>query len=119
MGQWINKELPLAYVIDPAGEELHALAPETDVGYLHEGQSARFIPQGPDRPSLEAQVVEIRDIDESSFTVPDRLSVYGGDVPVREDANRRLKPDTSVYRVTLRFVDSPPRWNQPYEGSCS
>ena len=45
VGQWINKQLPLAYVIDPAGEELHALAPETDVGYLHAGQSARFIPQ--------------------------------------------------------------------------
>ena len=46
VGQWINKQLPLAYVIDPAGEELHALASETDVGYLHAGQSARFIPQG-------------------------------------------------------------------------
>ena len=54
VGQWINKQLALAYLIDPAGEELHALAPETDVGYLHAGQSARFIPQSPDRPSLEA-----------------------------------------------------------------
>ncbi|HEV8327821.1 MAG TPA: HlyD family efflux transporter periplasmic adaptor subunit [Nitrospiraceae bacterium] len=117
VGQWINKELPLAYVIDPAGEELHALAPETDVGYLHAGQSARFIPQGPDRPSLEAQVVEIRDIDESSFTVPYLASLYGGDVPVREDANRRLKPETSVYRVTLHLVGSPPRWNQAVRGT--
>ena len=117
VGQWINKELPLAYIIDPAGEELHALAPETEVGYLHAGQSARFIPQSPDRPSLEAQVVEIRDIDERSFTVPYLFSVYGGDVPVREDANRRLKPDTSVYRVTLHLVESPPRWNQAVRGT--
>ena len=117
VGQWINKQLPLAYVIDPAGEELHALASETDVGYLHAGQSARFIPQGPERPSLEAQVVEIRDNDESSFTVPYLLSVYGGDVPVREDANRRLKPETSVYRVTLHLVESPPRWNQAVRGT--
>jgi len=117
VGQWINKELPLAYVIDPAGEELHALASETDVGYLHAGQSARFIPQGPERPSLEAQVVEIRDIDERSFTVPYLLSVYGGAVPVREDANRRLKPETSVYRVTLHLVESPPRWNQAVRGT--
>ena len=117
VGQWINKQQPLAYVIDPAGEELHALAPETDVGYLQVGQSARFIPQGPDRPSVEAQVVEIRDIDESSFRVPYLLSVYGGEVPVREDANRRLKPDTSVYRVTLHLVESPPRWNQAVRGT--
>ena len=38
VGQWINKELPLAYMIDPAGEELHALVSETDVGYIHAGQ---------------------------------------------------------------------------------
>jgi putative peptide zinc metalloprotease protein len=117
VGQWINKELALAYVVDPAGEELHALAPETDVGYLHAGQAARFIPQGPERSSLEAQVVEIRDIDESSFRVPYLLSPYGGDVPVREDANHRLKPETSVYRVTLRLVESPPRWNQAVRGT--
>ena len=117
VGQWINKQLPLAYVIDPAGEELHALASETDVGYLHAGQSARFIPQGPDRSSVEARVGEIRDVDESSFTVPYLLSAYGGEVPVREDLNHRLKPETSVYRVTLHLVESPPRWNQAVRGT--
>ena len=117
VGQWINKEQALAYFIDPAGEELHALALETDVGYLRVGQSARFIPQGPERPSLEAQVAEIRDIDERSFTVPYLLSVYGGEVPVREDANHRWKPDTSVYRVTLHLVGSPPQWNQAVRGT--
>ncbi len=117
VGQWINKQLPLAYVIDPTGEELHALAPEIDVGYLHAGQSARFIPEGSDRPSLEAHIAEIRDSDERSFTVPYLLSIYGGDVPVREDANRKLKPETSVYRVTLHLVESPPRWNQAVRGT--
>jgi putative peptide zinc metalloprotease protein len=117
VGQWINKELPLAYVIDPSGEELHALAPETDVGYLHTGQSARFIPQSSDRPSLEAQVAEIRDVDESSFMVPYLLSPYGGEVAVREDANHRLKPESSVYRVTLHLVGPRPRWNQAVRGT--
>src|SRR3970282_1455584 len=111
VGQWINKQQPLAYVIDPTGEEIHGLASETDVGYLHAGQSARFIPQGPERPSLEAQVGEIRDNDESSFTVPYLLSVSGGDVPVREDATHRLKPETSFFRVTLHLSGFPPRWH--------
>jgi putative peptide zinc metalloprotease protein len=65
---------------------------------------------------LEAQVVEIRDSDESSFTVPYLASLYGGDVAVQEDAQHRLKPETSVYRITLHFVDSPPRWNQAVRG---
>ncbi|MFO0699329.1 MAG: HlyD family efflux transporter periplasmic adaptor subunit [Nitrospira sp.] len=117
VGQWINKELPIAYVVDPAGEELHALAPETEVGYLRTGQSARFIPEGAERSSVVAEVVEIRDADESSFTVPYLASLYGGDVPVREDASHKLRPDTSVYRVTLRLVEPPPQWNQAVRGT--
>jgi putative peptide zinc metalloprotease protein len=117
VGQWINKELPLAYVVDPQGEELHALVEETKVKYLQVGQSARFIPDDAERPSLAARVEEIRDSDESSFTVPYLASLYGGDVPVREDANRRLKPETSVYRVTLHLVEPPPRWNQAVRGT--
>jgi putative peptide zinc metalloprotease protein len=117
VGRWINKELPLAYVIDPAGEELHALAPETDVGYLRSGQSARFIPEGAERPSVKAEVVEIRVIDESSFTVPYLASLYGGEVAVREDANHRLRPETSVYRITLRLAEPAPRWNQAVRGT--
>jgi putative peptide zinc metalloprotease protein len=117
VGRWINRELPIAYVVDPAGEELHALAPETDVGYLRSGQPARFIPEGAERPSVNAQVVEIRAIDESSFTVPYLASLYGGQVAVRVDANRRLRPETSVYRVTMRLVEPPPRWNQAVRGT--
>jgi putative peptide zinc metalloprotease protein len=117
VGQWINKELALAYVVDPQGEELHALVEETNVMYLQVGQFARFIPDDAERPSLAARVEEIRDSDESSFTVPYLASLYGGDVPVREDANRRLKPETSVYRVTLHLTESRPRWNQAVRGT--
>jgi hypothetical protein len=38
------------------------------------------------------------------------------EVPVREDANHILKPETSVYRVTLQLVDPPPQWNQAVRG---
>lgn len=116
-GRWINKELPLAYIIAPAAEELHALAPETEVGHLQMGQWARFIPEGADRPSVMAKIVEIRDIDESSFTVPYLASLYGGEIPVREDAAHKMKPEASVYRVTLQLAEAPPRWNQAVRGT--
>jgi putative peptide zinc metalloprotease protein len=116
-GRWINRELPLAYVIAQAAEELHALAPETEVGYLRTGQSARFVPEGADRPSVIAKIIEIRDIDESSFTVPYLASLYGGEIPVREDAAHKLKPEASVYRVTLHLTEAPPQWNQAVRGT--
>jgi putative peptide zinc metalloprotease protein len=117
VGRWINKELPLAYIVDPQGEELHALVDESMVNYLEVGQAARFIPDGPERPSLAARVEEIRDIDESSFTVPYLASLYGGGVPVQADTAGRLKPEVSVYRVTLRLIGPPPRWPQAVRGT--
>ncbi len=36
---------------------------------------------------------------------------------VREDAQHRLKPETSVYRVTLHLVEPPPRWNRAVRGT--
>jgi putative peptide zinc metalloprotease protein len=117
VGRWINTELSLAYIVDPQGEELHALVEESMVKYLQVGQSARFIPDSVERPSLSARVQEIRDIDESSFTVPYLASLYGGGVPVQEDANHRLKPETSVYRVTLQLANPPPRWAQAVRGT--
>jgi putative peptide zinc metalloprotease protein len=66
---------------------------------------------------LKAKVVEIRDIDETSFTVPYLASLYGGAVPVREDAARKLRPEISVYRVTLHLVETPPQWNQAVRGT--
>ncbi len=117
VGQWINKELPLAYIVDPQGEEVHALVEETEVKYLEVGQSARFIPDDAERPSLPVRVAEIRDTDESSFTVPYLASLYGGEVPVREDAEHKLQPESSVYRVTLRFIEPPPGWNRAVRGT--
>ena len=117
VGQWINKELPLAYIVAPQGEELHALVEDTMVQYLEVGQTARFIPEDAERPSVAACVDEIRAIDEHTFTVPYLASLYGGAVPVRGDATGRLRPETSVYRVTLQLVDTPPRWNQAVRGT--
>ena len=117
VGRWINRELALAYIVDPQGEELHALVEESMVKYLEVGQSARFIPDGTERPSLAARVHEIHDIDETSFTVPYLASLYGGAVPVQEDADHRLKPETSVYRVTLQLIDPPPQWAQAVRGT--
>ena len=117
VGLWINKELALAYVVDPQGEELHALVEESMVKYLEVGQPARFIPDGPERPSLPARIQEIRHVDESSFTVPYLASTYGGAVPVQADAYGKLKPEISVYRVTLRLTELPPQWTQAVRGT--
>ncbi len=81
------------------------------------GPSARCIPDDAARPSLTARVEESRDVDDSRFTDPSRASLSGGEGPVREDANRKLTSEPSVYRVTRHLIESAPRWNQAVRGT--
>ena len=115
-GRWVNEELPLAFLVDPELKELRAFAPESEVARLGVGQDARFIPDDPTRGSIEARIRDIRHVDERSFNLPYLASVFGGDVPVRRDAEGTLRPETSVYRVRLEILGAPPSWNQAVRG---
>lgn len=108
-GRWIDRKLPLAYLIDTTDAEIEGLVPVDELAYVAVGQPARFIPLDLTRPALDARVMEIAEVDEREFTVPYLASVYGGDVPVRKDDKGRLRPDVSVYRVRLQVkqTDSP------------
>lgn len=101
-GRWIDPKLPVAYLVDAGHVEIEGLVPVDDVAYLGVGQPARFIPSDLTRPSIEAHVAEITEVDEQDFDVPYLASIYGGDVPVRKDDKGRLRPDVSVYRVRLQ-----------------
>ena len=115
-GRWVNEDLPLAYLVSTEGSKLHGLAPETEVARLEVGQAARFIPDDPARPSIAAEVREIRQVDEGAFAVPYLASTFGGDIPARKDGRGKLLPETSVYRVGLEILDAPPSWDQAVRG---
>jgi putative peptide zinc metalloprotease protein len=101
-GRWIDRKLPVAYLVDSTHAEIEGLVPVDELAYVEVGQTARFIPLDLTRPSMEARVTEIAEVDEREFTVPYLASVYGGDVPVRKDDKGRLRPEVSVYRVRLQ-----------------
>lgn len=101
-GRWIDRKLPLAYLIDTTYAEIEGLVPVDELVYVAAGQRARFIPIDLTRRAVEAHVTEIAEVDEREFTVPYLASIYGGDVPVRKDDKGRLRPEVSVYRVRLQ-----------------
>ncbi len=102
VGRWIDRKLPVAYLIDGTHVEIEGLVPVDELAYVEVGQPARFIPLDLTRPSIEARVTEIAEVDEREFTLPYLASIYGGDVPVRKDDKDRLRPEISVYRVRLQ-----------------
>ena len=108
-GRWIDRKLPVAYLVDPSHAQVEGLVPVDELAAIEVGQPARFIPLDLTRPAFEARVTEIAEVDEREFTVPYLASIYGGDVPVRKDEKGRLRPEVSVYRVRLQVdqMDEP------------
>ena len=105
-GRWIDQKVPIAYLVDDRQAEIEGFVPVDELAYVAVGQPARFIPLDLTRPSFDARVTEIAEVDEREFMVPYLASVYGGDVPVRKDDKGRLKPEVSVYRVRLSLDDA-------------
>ncbi len=100
-GRWVNEQVPLAHVIQPEDIEVLAVTTDTELQRLSVGQPAKFIPDDPLRPIHSAQIREIRHIDEKTLMVPYLASLFGGDIPVREDQEGNLFPESAVYRVVL------------------
>ena len=114
--RWVNEELPLARIIQPKNLELVALTPETELSRLKVGQQAQFIPDDPMRPKSYAQIAEIRQVDEETLAIPYLASVFGGNIPVRENKDGRLLPQSAIYRVRLKPNDNHLQYNQVVKG---
>jgi putative peptide zinc metalloprotease protein len=106
VGRWIDQKLHIAYLVNDRQVEIESFVPVDELAYVTVGQPARFVPLDLTRPSVEAHVTQIAEVDEREFMVPYLASVYGGDVPVRKDDKGRLKPEVSVYRVRLSLDDA-------------
>lgn len=106
VGRWIDQKIPIAYVVDESRTEIESFVSVDELVYVEVGQRARFIPLDLTRPSIEAHVEEIAEVDEREFMVSYLASVYGGDVPVRKDDKGRLTPEVSVYRVRLSLDEA-------------
>jgi putative peptide zinc metalloprotease protein len=115
-GRWVNEKSPLAHVAGGAQNKVQAMVMESDWAKLAVGASARFIPDDPLRPALSLRVQTIHELNEDTLTLVYLASLYGGDVPVRDDGRGRLKPERSIYRVLLDVVDKPQQLNQAVRG---
>jgi len=115
-GRWVNEKSMLAYVAGVAQSKVQAVATESDWARLAVGAAARFIPDDPLRPALSLRVQTIHELNEDTLTLVYLASLYGGDVPVRDDGRGRLKPERSIYRVLLDVVDEPRQLDQAVRG---
>ncbi|WP_448208455.1 HlyD family efflux transporter periplasmic adaptor subunit [Azospirillum sp. sgz302134] len=112
-GRWISPKLPLAQIVADGRGEMVGYVAEGDLARVMPGAVARFHPDDPLRPRVEARVTAVDRVGAAMLDVPALASLYGGPVAVEgqpgaPSANGRavsLAPVEAVYRVTLAPAD--------------
>jgi len=99
-GRWLPEHHLLALIVANRGPRLEGLVSERDLDRLTPGASGRFYPDNTDLGPLPARLDHIDRGGIASLDRPYLASVYGGPVPVREDASNKLVPEQALYRVT-------------------
>jgi putative peptide zinc metalloprotease protein len=111
-GDWLQADMPLAYLIDPASGLIEAYVEEAELGRISVGASGRFQADDPSLPPIEAVVERIDDASARLLPEPALASIHGGSVASRQGKDGVLIPELPVYRVLLRPVEplpAPPR----------
>jgi len=104
-GRWINTKLRIAHVVQLDDFILQGVIAGKNLAQVKVDQKATFIPDEPELDTVEAKVVEIED---ANIQVMDTLyfaSIYGGEVAVREDKEKGLVPEESLYRIKFQPVN--------------
>ncbi|MCA9472513.1 MAG: HlyD family efflux transporter periplasmic adaptor subunit [Nitrospirales bacterium] len=114
--RWINEQLPLTRIFRPQTQKLVALTSQTELSRLQIGQHATFIPDDLMQPAIQARISDIRHVDEETLVIPYLASVFGGNIPVRENGKGELIPKSGVYRVTLTPLEHLPPSKQVIKG---
>ncbi len=115
-GRWVKADLPLMHLIKPDGMVVQAYATEEQQVRLVSDNDGWFYPDDPALPPRRSHIRDLRQVDESHFSLSYLASLYSGPVPVRQDEKGNLKPEASIYRVILDVEDEGDDWNQAVRG---
>lgn len=116
-GVWLAADRAIATVVDPQRARLWAYVDGSDLGRLTEGAPARFYPEDPLRPSIDATVTAVETVNVAALDMPYLASLHDGPIAVREDAEGRLVPERSIYRVALAPLEPVPVPEQVRRGT--
>ena len=115
-GRWVSTDLALAHIMNPEHMVVQAYAMEEQQVRLRAGSEGWFYADDPARQPRYGRVQDLRQVDESQFTLTYLASLYTGPVPVRQDEQGNIKPEASIYRVTLDVDDAGEAWTQAVRG---
>ena len=117
-GLWIKPDQPLGTLVGPATAELRGYVAAQDVARIAQGAHGRFLPDDPNRPSLEVEVTELGHVNAAALDVPMLASTQGGPIAVQPvGRSGALVPTAAVYRVAMRPLTPEPAPRQVIPGT--
>lgn len=100
-GLWLDASAPVAALADPSSCRVEAYAEEGQLARLRPGAPARFYPDDPGLPALNAILREVEPSAARRLDDPYFHADRGGPVAIRRDDKGRPVPAAAVFRLRL------------------
>lgn len=100
-GRWVSRDMRLLSLAGGRRARVVAWVEEDELAALPDKAVGRFYPE---RGGLGAVAVTLRSVERAPLPAldsPYQASIYGGQLPIRQDHNGRLVPEVTLYRVEL------------------
>lgn len=115
-GDWVFDGEALLVIADTESAVIEAFIPEHEFGRVSPGAKVVFHAENVDIAPVMGVVEAVDPAGVQTLENPYVASLYGGDVPVREDRNGNLVLQTAHYRATITVHDANLRLTQMVRG---
>ena len=100
-GRWLAAKQPLLELATINQQKIIAYIPEAAINRAHPGLQAEFQANDRQIPPINATIIKVDSMAMDTLEKACFASIYGGDIPVWQDARGRMIPVAAVYRLTL------------------
>lgn len=106
--RWVRHDELLARVVDTRKLRLRGVVSEDDIARIEEGATGRFVPDDPQRPSIDVRLTHIAPTGTQELKIDYLASTYNGPVAVEQGPDGRLVPTKGLHVARFEAQSPPP-----------
>ena len=99
-GRWVGENTRLGTLVSQEGSRIRGYVTASDLGRIHEGTQAVFIPDLPEQKRASGVISVVDTANAETLTIPDLTSHYDGPIAVNKVDNE-LEPLKSWYHISV------------------
>lgn len=99
-GRWVGENTPLGTLVSNEGSRIRGYVTASDLGRIHEGSEALFIPDVPEHDRATGVISVVETANAESLTIPELTSHYDGPIAVNQ-TDDELEPLNAWYHISV------------------